>query len=225
MKYFHAFLTLPSVASSLIVLDKGEVLFEQGEAADSAFLLLDGKMRLTGEGDDWVYNEPSMGPGEVIGEKALVHEGSYQRRFGVEAVARCQLLEVSRKTFLLWQKECPSLMSEVVFFMVAGFLRRQDSANFLIGALRPIDPLRRVVSVLSYWSRTQFGTPKSESVPTEFPLAMLYHYLDIDRERLVAILSHLASLDVLEFKGKDSFALKNRERLMAVLTTFDKKAA
>ncbi len=222
MKYFHAFLKLPSVASSVLTLEKGEVLFEQGEAADTAYLLLDGSMKLTGEGDDWVFNEPVLAPGDVIGEKALVHEGTYQRRFGAESLGRCTLLEISRKSFLKWNKECPSLMNEIVNFLVSGFLRRQDRANYLINALRPTEPVRRVVSVLAYWSRSslQPGAPKPE-----FSMALLFDYLDMDRDSLTKILSHLASLGVLEFKGGDKFLLKNRDMLVGLLASFEKKAA
>ncbi len=220
MHYFSAFLKLPSVAPSVITLRKGEVLFEQGEQADTAFLLLDGSMKLTGEGDDWVFNEPVLAPGEVIGEKALVHEGAYQRRFGAEALMVCQLLEISRKSFLKWNKECPALMVDIVSFLVAGFLRRQDNANYLINALRPTEPLRRVVSVLAYWSRSAMNrqTP-------EFSIALLFDYLDMDRDSLTKILSQLASLGVLEFLGADKFRLKNRDLLVGLLSSFEQKAA
>lgn len=223
MKYFHAFLTLPSVARSLFTLEKGEVLFEQGETAESAFLLLEGKMKLTGEGDDWVYNEPLLGAGEVIGERALISEGAYQRRFGCEAVTRCQVLEINRKTFLVWNKECPALLNEVVFFMVGGFLRRQDSANHLIGALRPTDGVARVMSVLGYWSRPQ-NEGSQAAAPNEFTLGMLFHYLDIEKAELVRILQHLASVGVLEFKGKETFHLKDRQLLVSLIASHKKAA-
>ncbi len=224
MKYFHAFLTLPSVARSMLSLEKGEVLFEQGENAESAFLLLEGKMRLTGEGDDWVYNEPLLGAGEVIGERALVQDGAYQRRFGCEAVSRCTVLEISKKTFLVWNRECPALLTEVVFFMVGGFLRRQDSANQLISALRPTDVLRRVIAVLAYWSRPQ-NEGSQFSTPNEFSLAMLFHYIDSDRKSLVDVLAHLASLGALEFKGKEIFVLKDRSMIINMISSFERKAA
>ena len=223
MKYFHAFLTLPSVARSLFVLEKGEVLFEQGETAESAFLLLEGKMKLTGEGDDWVYNEPLLGAGEVIGERALTIDGAYQRRFGCEAVTRCHVMEISRKTFLVWNKECPALLSEVVFFMVAGFLRRQDSANHLIGALRPTDALARVMSVLGYWSRPQ-NEGSQGATPNEFSLNVLFHYLDIEKLALTEIMQHLASVGVLEFKGKETFQLKDRALLVSMISSHKKAA-
>jgi hypothetical protein len=72
-------------------ISKGNVLMEQGAAGDEMFLVLDGTFAVEVDGRPVAQ----VGPGAIIGERALVEKGS--RTATVRAITACQVIRVPRR--------------------------------------------------------------------------------------------------------------------------------
>ncbi|MCK6502570.1 cyclic nucleotide-binding domain-containing protein [Myxococcota bacterium] len=72
----------------------GAVVFHQGDVADRALLVVEGRLEATVEAGGRVRRVGEVGPGEVVGEQALFHMGA--RRSATVSVlqpARCLLVD------------------------------------------------------------------------------------------------------------------------------------
>jgi hypothetical protein len=72
-------------------ISKGNVLMEQGAAGDEMFLVLDGTFAVEVDGRPVAQ----VGPGAIIGERALVEKGS--RTATVRAITACRVVGVPRR--------------------------------------------------------------------------------------------------------------------------------
>jgi hypothetical protein len=70
---------------------KGNVLIEQGAAGDEMFLVLDGTFAVEVDGQPVAQ----VGPGAIIGERAVVEKGS--RTATVHAITACRVVRVPRR--------------------------------------------------------------------------------------------------------------------------------
>lgn len=73
----------------------GDFLFREGEASDAGYVVQRGNVRVSQEGDEG--RAVFAGPGVLVGESALIIEGS--RRANAEAVERTMCLCIPRKLF------------------------------------------------------------------------------------------------------------------------------
>lgn len=100
-------LRLLAFGAERLALRAGEELFREGAAADSAFLLLSGVVRLwTGEGADH-RSAATVRPGALLGELALIAETRRATSAGAEADSR--LLRIDRRDFRRVLEEYPEL--------------------------------------------------------------------------------------------------------------------
>lgn len=107
----------------------GEVIFQAGDAGDSVFGIVDGKVRI-----DWAGGRDSeiLGPGCSFGVGALV--GTPHQRFGTAtAVEDTQLLELNREEFLFALQELPMFALE----MLHGLEERLGHLRSSSGDLSP----------------------------------------------------------------------------------------
>ena len=72
-------------------ISNGNVLMEQGAAGDEMFLVLDGTFAVEVDG----LRVAQVGPGAIVGERALVEKGS--RTATVRAITACQVIRVPRR--------------------------------------------------------------------------------------------------------------------------------
>jgi hypothetical protein len=70
---------------------KGNALMEQGTAGDEMFLVLDGTFAVEVDG----LSVAQVGPGAIVGERALVEKGS--RTATLRAITACQVIRVPRR--------------------------------------------------------------------------------------------------------------------------------
>ena len=72
-------------------ISRGNVLMEQGAAGDEMFLVLDGTFAVEVDG----LHVAQVGPGAIVGERALVEKGS--RTATVRAITACHVVRVPRR--------------------------------------------------------------------------------------------------------------------------------
>ncbi|MEW6411329.1 MAG: ATP-binding protein [Candidatus Zixiibacteriota bacterium] len=106
----------------------GEVIFAEGEPGSTMLLVLRGTVRVLKQGSDKVAPRliALRGPGDFIGEMALVEESP---RFAtVVAGSDCQVLEFSRVNFEKCIREQPALATRVLRSL-SSKLRESDSSR------------------------------------------------------------------------------------------------
>ena len=124
-------------------LPSGEVLFEQGESGDCAFIVTSGRLRVVLERDGAEEVVSEVGRGELIGEMALL-DGS-ARSATVYAIRDSHLAKFSEAVFSRLTGSYPRAAQRVAAFVVARLRRRlagrgiRDSAITTIAAL-PASP-------------------------------------------------------------------------------------
>lgn len=89
-------------------LEKGHVLFRQGAAADSAFVVTAGRLRLgmhSASGGERVLGE--AGPGSILTEIAMIADA--ERHFTATAVEDSEVIRISRMLFRRMLEEYPEV--------------------------------------------------------------------------------------------------------------------
>jgi predicted acylesterase/phospholipase RssA len=99
-----------------VALSSGETLFRQGDAADASYLVISGRLRVVAEegAAQRVLNE--VGPGESVGEMALLTDDD--RSATVYAVRDAQLARLDEATFRRFVERHPAAMKRITEFVV-----------------------------------------------------------------------------------------------------------
>jgi predicted acylesterase/phospholipase RssA/CRP-like cAMP-binding protein len=111
-----------------LTLKGGETLFEQGDAAESAFIVIDGRLRVVSEDSSparRVLDE--VGPGETVGEIALLTEGA--RAASVYAVRDSEVVRFSRAAFERLVEKYPSVMMHISRLLGSRLLKMKSPAQ------------------------------------------------------------------------------------------------
>ncbi|MBL0374942.1 cyclic nucleotide-binding domain-containing protein [Rhizobium sp. KVB221] len=89
-------------------LGKGHVLFRQGASADSAFVITEGRLKLTmhaATGGEKLLGE--AGPGSMLTEIAMITDA--ERHFTATAVEQSEVIRISRVLFRRMLEEYPEV--------------------------------------------------------------------------------------------------------------------
>lgn len=110
-------LKLLALASGRIVFESGNILFRQGDDGDAAYAIISGTAEILVEGPDGLIPINKSGPGEIIGELAIVCE--VPRSATVRATSRLDTLCIGKQEFLQLLHDTPEIGIEVI--KVLGF--------------------------------------------------------------------------------------------------------
>lgn len=121
----------------------GTVLFREGEVGDRMFVVQSGKVRISKKGRDGEKTLAILGPGEFLGEMAILNN---KPRTGTAVVVEdANLLVIDGRTF----EQMVVSSSEIAVRLIKKLSRRLDAADSLIGVLMRRDPQARVVMALA----------------------------------------------------------------------------
>lgn len=135
-----------------------EVLFHEGDPGETMHLIEKGRVavRITAPLGD-VATVGVLGPGEVVGEMALLGQ-SPRRTATVVALERTETLSIDREQFLQLRRTHPA-MDRFLVEVLAERLRRMD-AHLLEALYLPVDRrvLRRLLSLAHIYGDAASGT-------------------------------------------------------------------
>jgi CRP/FNR family transcriptional regulator, cyclic AMP receptor protein len=109
-------------ATDIRTLATGEVLFREGDAGDLMFAVVEGVIELSVEG----RTVDSVGPGQIIGEMALIDKSP--RSATAVAHGDARVAPVDRKRFVYLVQEHPTFALQVMEIM-AERLRKANNAS------------------------------------------------------------------------------------------------
>lgn len=138
----------PAITKLIRVLKPNEVLFKQGKPGKTMYIVVEGYVRVLFHRSESDHLVGILGPGEVIGEKAiLIKDKPYNRTFTVQAKTPTTLLEIETKTLELLLNNWPDFHMR----MLRMIGERLDKANELISLLQSPDPFERFSGYILYF--------------------------------------------------------------------------
>ena len=116
----------------LLVLKKGDFVFEEGDEAIFAYVLTEGVIEIvaTSKGEEHVLGK--LEKGTIFGEMAIID--GFPRSASARAVADCKVQEVGHKEFLNYISKKPDAAFSIMT-RLSGFVRsadKQASESFLL---------------------------------------------------------------------------------------------
>jgi CRP/FNR family transcriptional regulator, cyclic AMP receptor protein len=134
----------------------GDVLFREGECGEVMFVIQSGAVRITKliGGDDKVL--AVLGPGEFLGEMAILNGKPRTATATVVDATRCLVIEAKTLESMVARN------AEIALRLIKKLAKRLDSADTLVEILMHRDPKARVMLALSrhadaFGERTEGG--------------------------------------------------------------------
>ncbi len=126
-----------------------DIVFKQGEVGNSMYLVIEGLVRIYFDSPQGQLLVAVLGPGEIVGEKALLQKDSYKRTMTAQAKTAATVMEIDFDTQKIAYQIWPDFQTKM-FKMV---LQRLDKANKLVTVLQQREPMDRMGAYVLYYAR------------------------------------------------------------------------
>jgi CRP-like cAMP-binding protein len=141
-----------------VKLNRGQILFKEGDSGDRLFVVVDGKLKLGTTSNDGRENLLSiLGPGDMFGELSLFDPGP--RTATATAVVNSKLLALAHDQVIGWVKEHP----QVSLQLLGRLAQRLRKANDVLSDLVFADVPGRVAKAIIELGE-RFGTQKPDGL-------------------------------------------------------------
>jgi predicted acylesterase/phospholipase RssA len=189
-----------------LTVPSGDVLVRQGDEADSLYLVVFGRLRVTmtrADGSETVVAE--LGRGEIVGEMALLTND--RRSATVAAVRDSQVLRIPTATYTELVQRYPDALREITTQVVQRFVRsfREGPPTSPVRTIAAI-PLDATPAVLEFDERLHAAlqrlTGKANHVTVEAMEGALGDIEHVGGDRLASWLAEMESgYDVVVYEG------------------------
>src|SRR5689334_16918319 len=121
----------------------GDVLFREGESGDVMFVIQSGAVRITKDVGGEAKPLAVLGPGEFVGEMAILNNKPRTATASVIEPTRCLVIEAKMLESMVAKN------AEIALRLIKKLAKRLDSADSLVEILMHKDPKARVMLALS----------------------------------------------------------------------------
>jgi len=165
----------------------GDVLFREGESGELMFVIQSGAVRITKEigGEDKVL--AVLGPGEFLGELAILNGKPRTATATVVDTARCLVIDAKTLEAMVAKN------AEIALRLIKKLAKRLDSADTLIEILMHRDPKARVMLALSRHADA-FGEPTPDGIRIRTTAAEIATEVGVDVSVAEDVMSRLKRL-------------------------------
>ncbi|WP_068311209.1 cyclic nucleotide-binding domain-containing protein [Polycladidibacter hongkongensis] len=126
-----------SVACEPVSLPRGTFLFQQGDQADSAYVITAGQMRLELAEGKIYQSVGTFGPGTLFGENALFSAAI--RPTSAIALGKCELLRIRRSLFFRLLEQHPEAAQHILAARAVRFVKTTRDLGQVARKLARID--------------------------------------------------------------------------------------
>jgi CRP/FNR family transcriptional regulator, cyclic AMP receptor protein len=190
----------------------GEYIYKQGDTGNTMFIIVEGTILLFHRNSNAERLVGTLEAGEIIGEKAILTESPYRRTHTAQAKTETTLLEFNTANLKLIQAKIPDFHLKVLRILS----ERLDKANELIGILQSTDDLDRLSQYLLYYCHNHLQkTPEGYEIT--ITSADIHHAINLEEERVVEILDHMAAEKILVMGKQGLFFLRDENSLISQL--------
>lgn len=186
-----------------------DVLFREGESGDVMFVIQSGAVRISKSvaGDDKVL--AVLGPGEFLGEMAILNGKPRTATATVIAPTRCLVIEAKTLESMVARN------AEIALRLIKKLAKRLDSADTLVEILMHKDPKARVMLALARHADA-FGEPTEEGILVRTTADDLAREVDVEAEVAHEVMARLRRLR-LAFDGDGHIVVADVGRLQDFL--------
>ncbi len=174
----------------------GTVLFREDEPGETMYVIQSGRVRISKEANGVPKTLAVLGPGEFLGEMAILNEKP--RTATAEVVEDARLLVIDARTF----ESMVVSNAEIAVRLIKRLARRLDHANQLVGILTRQDPKARVILGLSHEAEVLGEQQTDGSVLVPHDAASLGRQLGLTEEEVQSVLRRLVRLGLVEERGE-----------------------
>ncbi len=135
----------------------GDVLFREGESGEVMFVIQSGAVRITKEVGGEAKSLAVLGPGEFLGEMAILNGKPRTATATVVETTRCLVIEAKTLESMVARN------AEIALRLIKKLAKRLDSADTLVEILMHRDPKARVMLALARHADA-FGEPTEEGI-------------------------------------------------------------
>ena len=143
----------PIIKKLVVEVPQGESLFKQGDRGNTLFILAGGTVALYQKTLERVRLVDFIGPGEILGEKALFQVDTYNRSLTAKARTEVLAIEFTAASLKGLINKLPNFSNQVLRLVT----ERLDRTNRLVGILQLRHDHEKIVQYLIHFSKT-FGT-------------------------------------------------------------------
>ena len=165
----------------------GDVLFREGESGDVMFVIQNGAVRITKQigGDEKVL--AVLGPGEFLGEMAILNGKPRTATATVVETARCLVIEAKTLEAMVARN------AEIALRLIKKLAKRLDSADTLIEILMHRDPKARVMLALARHAEA-FGEATPAGIRIRITPAEIAREVGVAQEIAEEVMTRLSRL-------------------------------
>lgn len=194
-------------------LPPGFVLFREGDEGNEMFVIQSGQLRITkriANGDKLLA---TLGPGEFVGEMALLNGKPRTATATVSHEGPAKVLAIDSKRF----EHMIANNREIVLRLIKRLAARLDSADALIEILMHQDPKARVVRALARHAES-YGQPRENGLRVALTAEDLAAQVNADLPQTHDVLSRLRRVRVISIDEHDgSLLVHDLDRLFDFL--------
>lgn len=183
-------------------LPPGTVLFREGEAGDEMFVIQAGHLRITRRVAKGEKVLATLGPGEFVGEMAILNAKPRTATAIVTDDGPAKVLAIDAKRF----EHMIAHNREIVLRLIKRLAARLDSADALIEILMHKDPKARLVRALARHAES-FGEPREAGVRVALTAEDLAEQVNVDLDQTHDVLSRLRRVRVISIDEQDGTLL------------------
>lgn len=195
----------------MIQIPAGTTLFKQNDKGNTLYIIVEGTVRLThklGQADRLIA---LLGPGEIVGEKALCVTEPYRRAFTAMAETESVALEFDAQSLRAIAAKIPDFSVKLLQIVV----ERLDKANALIGVLQVSNRVEKVSQYL-YFLCEHHSKPASQGAGVEIHVTpeTIRDATGVDLDAVNNCLKELIAERILTPKEKGGFFVSNENALL-----------
>ncbi|CAN92941.1 hypothetical protein sce2782 [Sorangium cellulosum So ce56] len=170
----------------------GDVLFREGDSGGVMFVIQSGAVRITKSvaGEDKVL--AVLGPGEFVGEMAILNGKPRNATATVSEPSRCLVID-ARKLEVMLQRDV-----EIALRLLKKLAKRLDAANSLVEILMHRDPKARVMLALARHAEA-FGEETPEGIRVRSSPEDIAREVDVEQETVDEVMKRLRRLKLLSY--------------------------
>jgi len=165
----------------------GDVLFHEGESGDVMFVIQSGSVRIAKAigGDDKVL--AVLGPGEFLGEMAILNGKPRTATATVVETTRCLVIDAKTLESMVARN------AEIALRLIKKLAKRLDSADTLVEILMHRDPKARVMLALARHADA-FGEPTLDGIRVRTAAEDIAREVGVDVSVALEVMARLKRL-------------------------------
>jgi CRP/FNR family transcriptional regulator, cyclic AMP receptor protein len=167
--------------------EPGEVLFREGDSGEVMFVIQSGAVRITKHVGGDQKPLAMLGPGEFLGEMAILNGKPRTATATVVERARCLVIEAKTLESMVAKN------AEIALRLIKKLAKRLDSADSLVEILMHKDPKARVVLALSRHADA-FGETTAGGIRIRTNATELANEVGVDRALVDEVMNRLRRL-------------------------------